>query len=139
MTMERSKIEQARTRLAHDEPARCRDGSVTHLVRELLPEIHDARQRGKSWEQITLDIADGEELKHDTVRQAYGRLKESAKGEAGINAGRSHRKVKAATTTAQAKPAQVISRPEPSGDAGLFAPMFDARDTMGLRGGKGRS
>ena len=132
MINERERLEQARARLAQKRLTRRREDSVIELVEALKVEIQAARAEGKTWREITSDIAGGESIKTDSVRLAFSRLQACAPKTDAVPRGKRRRAEPASEVHADpAAVAQVIHSPTEAPDAGLFAPMFDAQDTRG--------
>lgn len=134
MINDRELLEQARSRLAQNALLKRRAGSVIGLVEALQSEIGEARARGKTWRDITRDIAGNDSLKPDAVRLGYRRLQAMAGAER-----REPNRKRAQQAHAVAQPvAGIIQSPPPRFDAGLFAPMFDAQDTRRRSNGEGQ-
>lgn len=119
-------LNDARSRLAKAEPRRSRTGSTAAKVAALLPELQAARAAGKTWAQIAAAISDGGQLRADTVRITFARVK--------VTAAPSQPMPRAtAAMPPKLKPNRNRSTPvkDEDGFSDMFGPMFDARDTLG--------
>lgn len=134
MINERERLEQAKSRLAQKAPPRHRPQTIIGLVRDLEPEIMQARARGKLWSDIARDLSGDEAIRPDSVRLAFSRLRSQAVPVS--------TKVKSQSRPAKSKqgiassPVSAVTAPTSPAGAGLFAPMFDAQDTIGRNRGE---
>lgn len=135
MINERTRLEQARLRLAQATLPRRREGAVIGLVELLKMEIGAARSRGKSWRDIANDIAGNDSLKPDAVRLAYRRLQAAT---ADRCEEKNRARILEAGVGTQPTSVATQSLPETS-EAGVFSLMFDAQDTRGRSSREERS